>query len=296
LIVTRLAPTPSGYLHPGNAVSFLLTWALARAKEGKLLLRIDDLDQGRYRREYVEDIFRTLEWLGIECDEGPSDVAGLETNYSQLTRLDAYREALLQLRQEGYLYACDCTRKRIREISLDGRYPGSCRERALPFEQEPIAWRVRLAKQGRVGFREWRNGRREYALEEWIDDFVVRQKNGMPAYQLASLIDDEYFGINLVVRGEDLLPSTIAQQHLARLLDISLFQATTFWHHPLLTAPDGTKLSKSSGAGALKAWREAGRKPQELHQLAARWIDERAVGVDSLAGLVEWVAIQNFEF
>ncbi len=108
---TRIAPTPSGYLHAGNGAAFILAWKLAREAGGKILLRIDDLDAERVRPEYVEDIFETLHWLGVEWDEGPRNTDELQSTWSQHLRMARYQELVEQLREGGHLYACSCSRK-----------------------------------------------------------------------------------------------------------------------------------------------------------------------------------------
>lgn len=286
---TRLAPTPSGLLHPGNALSFIITWCLCRAAGGRLLLRIDDLDAARRRPEYLEDIFRTLDWLGLDYDEGPAGVEDFLQRHSQHTRLDLYHAALDRLRAAGHLYACPCSRRQIGERSPDGRYPNTCRERGLPFDAPRTAWRVRVPEGTQVSFREWRSGTRSYPLAGEMGDFVVRRKNGLPAYQLASLVDDLHYEINFIVRGADLLASTAAQQFLAAGLDARPFREALFWHHPLLTGPDGEKLSKSKGAGSLQEWREAGRSPLPLFRDAGRWLNIDPEAVTSLETLLEAV-------
>ena len=269
-IRTRLAPTPSGLLHPGNGLSFIITWAIARAAKGKILLRIDDLDKERYRPAYVEDIFRILEWLGIDYDEGPCVVSDFEQNWSQHLRLDQYQVALEQLQKENLLFACDCSRKRIREQSNDGRYPNICLDKKLPLSAKNVAWRVQspLATD-RVQVSNWKEEAKVVSLEN-MDAFVVRQKNELPAYQLASLIDDELFNINFIVRGQDLWNSSLSQLYLAQLLEKENFQQARFFHHPLILGEDGQKLSKSKGAGSLKAWREAGKSTASLFAMAGQ--------------------------
>ncbi len=270
---TRFAPTPSGRLHRGNGLSFLVTWCLARAAGGRIVLRIDDLDKQRRRREYLEDIFYTLDWLGLDYDEGPAGVEDFLKHYSQHHRLDRYQEALEMLRQKGGLFACTCTRSQIRRRSTTGLYPGICRERRLPFEAERTAWRIRVSEETQVAFREWRRSDPVIIrLAEFMGDFVVRQKNRMPAYQIASLIDDLDYHINFVVRGQDLMISSAAQTHLAQRLGAASFSGVTFWHHPLLLDPSGEKLSKSEGAEALSSWREAGRDSRSLWRTAAAWL------------------------
>lgn len=272
-IRTRLAPTPSGLLHPGNGLSFLTTWCLARAAGSAVFLRIDDLDKDRRRRVFLEDTFRTLDWLGIDYDEGPAGVEDFLQHYSQHHRLDLYREALEQLRRAGALYACTCSRRQIQERSDTGLYPQTCRDKGLAFEAPGAAWRVRLPENLEVSFREWGRSRPvSIRLADFMGDFVVRQKNKMPAYQIASLVDDLHYQVDFIVRGEDLKISTAAQTHLADLLGANAFRAVTFFHHPLLTGEDGAKLSKSKGAGSLQAWREAGRSPRELLPVVRRWL------------------------
>lgn len=272
LLRTRLAPTPSGFLHPGNGLSFLLTWVIARASGGQILLRIDDLDKARCREEYIEDIFYTLEWLGIDYDEGPSGVADFHQNWSQHTRLDHYEETLSLLRDKGYLFACDCTRKSISAISPNGRYLNTCIDKTLDLEVSNTAWRVNPPpSETRLPLQSWNAAPTSISLDT-VDAFIVKQKNGFPAYQLASLVDDSLFNINFITRGEDLWDSSLSQLYLARLLNHTDFLNTTFWHHPLIKDEKGQKLSKSKGAGSLKLWRTSGRTPKTLHEWARQYL------------------------
>src|SRR5690606_41399145 len=123
MLVTRIAPTPSGLLHLGNAWSFTLTWLAARAAGGHVWLRIDDLDAARAQDEYLEDIFASLRWLGLDWDSGPRDVADFKARYSQTLRLDRYRAAVETLKAGGHLYACTCTRSQLR--GAGPIYPGT---------------------------------------------------------------------------------------------------------------------------------------------------------------------------
>jgi glutamyl/glutaminyl-tRNA synthetase len=265
---TRLAPTPSGLLHPGNGLSFVLTWVIARANGGQVLLRIDDLDKARCKEEYIEDVFYTLEWLGIDYDEGPSGVDDFHENWSQHNRLDRYSDALNVLRKNEQLFACDCTRKSIRAISSDGHYPNTCLDKALDFEASDVSWRVKPGLSNiELKLRTWENAPTTISLKD-INAFIVKQKNGFPAYQLASLIDDQLYNINFIVRGEDLWGSTLSQLYLAYLLDHTAFLNTTFWHHPLIVDKKGEKLSKSKGAGSLQSWRTSGRTPGKIYRWA----------------------------
>ena len=267
---TRLAPTPSGLLHPGNGLSFILTWAIARAQGGTILLRIDDLDQARCREAYVEDIFRTIDWLGIDYDEGPTGVADFQANWSQHLRLDHYQQALEELRSSGQLFACACSRKAIRALAPDGPYPGTCQQKSLPFDQPNVAWRIfPPPTAAAVQLRIWQQGLTRVTIDQ-PDAWVLRQKDGFPAYQIASLIDDTHYKINFIVRGADLWDSTLAQCYLAQLLGNTTFPDTTFYHHPLLLDEKGNKLSKSQGAAALESWQKAGQSPAALYRLASQ--------------------------
>jgi glutamyl/glutaminyl-tRNA synthetase len=290
---TRFAPTPSGYLHRGNAASFVLAWAWARANGGKILLRIDDLDAKRMRLAYLEDIFRTIDWLGLDYDEGATGVDDFLKNWSQHKRLDLYENALNRLQyppsvSEAFLYACTCSRKQIQTLMTDGVYPQICRDKQLALNGLETAWRVALPSETSIRFKA-----RPYDFEELylnltekIGDFVVRQKNGLPAYQLASVVDDVHFGVNHIVRGEDLLDSTAAQLFLAGLLGLDVFSKTRFFHHKLVKNTEGGKLSKSKGAEAVATEREAGLSPLPIIQQAATWLGKSPNEVENLNDLV----------
>jgi len=142
-IVSRLAPTPSGYLHLGNAFSFILTWLLVRRLGGKLHLRIDDLDAPRLNQDCLEDIFLQLEWLGLDYDTGPQGPGDHIRHFSQSLRLEEYMSALEEIRESGMLYACSCSRKQYLPKSKNGQYPETCREKKLDFDQPGMAWRFR---------------------------------------------------------------------------------------------------------------------------------------------------------
>lgn len=262
-MLTRLAPTPSGFLHLGNAFSFLLTWLHARRQAGHILLRIDDLDAERKRPEFVDDVFTSLHWLGIDWDQGPADATDFEKNWTQQSRLSLYHEALASLRARDLLFACTCSRTQLRQSHGGSRYPGTCAQAQLSFEGE-CAWRLRVPDEAEPGFEEWNAGQRTFALGRETGSFIVRRRDGIPAYHLSSLVDDLHFGVNFIVRGLDLLPATAAQVQLALALHEPAFAQSTFLHHPLLTDGGGMKLSKSAGALALKSMRESGITAAEV--------------------------------
>lgn len=246
---TRLAPTPSGYLHVGNALNFLLTSALAKKSGANVLLRIDDLDRERYRSAYAEDVFETLHFLSIDWNEGPRDVGEFETIWSQRHRMNLYRAALDRLRQKEVVFACVCSRKQSDVCN--------CQEKTLPLDAPDASWRL-VTDENVIAVKDIYGKTKTTTLPAEMKNFVVRKKDGLPAYQLSSLVDDLHFGIDLIVRGEDLWPSTLAQHFLATQLGESRFASVSFFHHPLLT-DNGKKLSKSAGAASVKNWRESGR-------------------------------------
>jgi len=269
---SRIAPTPSGFLHEGNACSFLLTAQIVEQARGMLRLRIDDLDAPRARPEYVEDIFETLHWLGIDWDEGPRNAEAHYARYSQQLRIPRYHQYINTLIAEGHVFACACSRKDILAHSRDGLYPGTCRNRHIPPGTPGTALRILTPDPCPVHFRDERQGDVAVDLSQAMRDFIIRRRDGIPAYHIASLADDLDFGINYIVRGADLLHSTAAQLYLASLLGEARFAAVRFLHHPLLTDSAGNKLSKSAGSASVRSLREKGESPEALRRLPAEWI------------------------
>lgn len=263
----RLAPTPSGFLHAGNALNFVLNWLAARAHTGaRILLRIDDLDADRKRPEYVTDVFETLDWLGLDWDEGPRDNDDFEQNWSQHLRLPLYSNTLNELRTKGGLFACAKSRRELEEY--EGKYPLSFRNQGLSLDAPSVAWRIRTPD----GFP--------------LPDFVVRRRDGIPAYQIASLTDDQYFRVTHIIRGADLLESTQAQLFMAEYLDWAAFTQIRFLHHPLLTDSTGGKLSKSAGATALRTLRSAGHSPEIIFKSTASLIGLRPENIQTAQELL----------
>ena len=248
---TRIAPTPSGYLHLGNVLSFAITAVLARQSGARIMLRIDDLDRERVRPTYVADIFDTLSYLDIPWDEGPMGYASYESTYSQVHRLGLYHHALVQLRAQGAVFACDCSRAVLLRNHPDGTYTGKCKYRGLPLDGEGYCWRIDTDQAD---------------LPEHMRHFIVRKKDGLPAYQLASVVDDMHFGVDLIVRGEDLRESTMAQRFLADVLGYAAVSGASFVHHTLLKAGAGEKLSKSAGATSIRYLRDEGYSSVEIYR------------------------------
>lgn len=267
---TRIAPTPSGFLHLGNAYSFLLTKALAEKHKSKILLRIDDLDRERYRKEYVQDIFDTLDFLEIQIHQGPSSVADFESQWSQQVRMSLYQEALDQLQQSRLLFSCTCTRNQILQIDPRGIYLGQCLDRRMPLDKNDAAWRINTLDADFLEYLAYPNNQKSALIPEEASCYVIRKKDKNPAYQLSSLLDDIHFGVDLIVRGQDLFPSTLAQLDLARILGKEEFAKTTFYHHPLLKGPNQSKLSKSAGAFSIQQLRLEGKNLGDVIHLLGK--------------------------
>ena len=258
---TRIAPTPSGYLHLGNVLSFAITAALAQRTGAKILLRIDDLDQQRIRTEYVQDIFDTLEFMEIPWHEGPRNINEYKTQWSQMYRLGSYKQALDRLKLQGDLFACICSRST--------KLPCTCAAKKLPFDLPECAWKLKTTDEN-IEVRTYPDEIVTTKLPIDVQNFIVRKKDGLPAYQLASVVDDLLFDIDLVVRGQDLWSSTLAQLQLAQIPRLKPFLKTFFYHHPLLMAGDKQKLSKSAGDTSVKWLREQGKTRTDIYSLIAQ--------------------------
>lgn len=265
---TRIAPTPSGFLHLGNVLSFAITAALARESGAEILLRIDDLDRLRVTREYLQDIFDTLNFLEIPWDKGPRNVREFEDTYSQLHRMPLYHKALQQLQDSGHVFACTCSRKQLH----DNESNCFCLNHKIPLTTENVSWRLFTGNNNTLGVKNYNGQIIQTILPADMQNFIVKKKDGSPSYQLTSLIDDLFYEIDLVVRGQDLWPSTLAQQQLALALGDNNFSDTAFYHHPLLMEVSGQKLSKSAGATSVHYLRWGGKTPAAIYTLIAQML------------------------
>lgn len=295
--LTRLAPTPSGYLHLGNIASFAVTAYLARRSGAGILLRIDDGDAERTRDEYLDDIFGTLRFLGIPWDEGPADTAEFKRIYSQQVRLPLYQEALQKLAAAQEVFACNCSRSLLNQFPNEKGYPGFCLKKPLSLDAEGVAWRLSALPRQELILKRFAgsaSGAGFHTVDEVLHypdamrQFVVRKKDSFPAYQLCSLLDDLHYGVDLIVRGADLQDSTAAQLFLADLLGETRFRETVFFHHSLITDPSGEKLSKSAGATSIKSFRESGSTAVVVYGAiaAAYGITAEPDSWEELAGLL----------
>ncbi len=252
--LTRIAPTPSGYLHPGNIYSFFVTSALARKHKLQTLLRIDDADKERYRPEYVKGIFECLEFYNIPIDSGPTSFRDFENGWSQRLRMKIYVQALHILLKTGTLYACNCSRNDIKKRT-SAEYDGYCAGKNIPLNVNQIAdagksglsWRIKVSNFENIKLNDLHLGTINSSQSIEIHDFIVKKRDGWPSYQLTSLCDDNYFKVNFIVRGQDLLPSTFMQMYLAKIMGYQAFLQNGFCHHPLLMNEHHEKFSKSTG-------------------------------------------------
>jgi len=229
----RFAPSPTGRLHLGSLLAALGSWLRARAANGTWIVRIEDIDPPREVAGSAEAILRTLRACGLESDEAP---------LYQGTRLDAYQAAFAQLKREGAVFPCWCSRTGL--AALDGVHRGECI--AKPDPQRAPAWRVRV-DDAVIEFEDGLQRRQRWKLAD-DGDFVAKRADGPFAYQLACAVDDAAQGITEVVRGADLLDSTPRQIFLLRLLGL---REPDYLHLPVLLDASGAKLSKSEGAAAI---------------------------------------------
>jgi glutamyl-tRNA synthetase/glutamyl-Q tRNA(Asp) synthetase len=283
VIVTRFAPAPTGPLHVGHVLNAIYVWGIARGAGGRVLLRIEDHDRQRSRPEFERGILDDLEWLGFLPDSpGLAAFGAGRCDGRQSTHGDRYDEALAILRGQELLYACDCSRRAIANAgvaALEGeetRYPGTCASKSLP-EQPERGVRVRLAP-AVERFDDIRHGAMSQQPSEQCGDLLVRDRDGNWTYQFAVTVDDWREGVNLVVRGDDLLASTGRQIQLARLLGRD--RPPRFLHHPLIMKAPGRKLSKSDGDTGVRDLRAGGLTPAQVIGYAA-WLGGLAGAPDS---------------
>jgi glutamyl-tRNA synthetase len=264
----RLAPSPTGAQHVGNARTYLIAWLSARSQSGALALRIEDIDSPRIKAGAAEEAMADLRWLGLDWDGDP---------VVQTPRLALYDAALEQLKQLELVYPCTCTRSDIAAAASAPHaehepptYPGTCSRRsACDAEQlaaagTPFAWRFRVTDS--PTFTDGFLGETRIDLKLLGGDFVVWKSAGTPAYQLAVVVDDAEMGITEVIRGDDLVPSTPRQILLYRALG---HEPPRFVHVPLVVGEDGRRLAKRHGDTRLSTLRDEGVKPESLLGLLA---------------------------
>lgn len=276
MVIGRFAPSPSGRMHLGNALSAMLAWLSAKKQGGEIVLRIEDLDPSRSRKEYAAQLMEDFQWLGLYWDRQAE-------NQSQ--RGQIYQQVLEHLGEQGVIYPCYCSRGELHAASAphasDGRviYAGTCRNLTEQQRREKTkapAWRLQLPEET-VSFVDGLQGVQSWNLQRENGDIILRRADGVAAYQLAVVVDDAASGVTEVVRGRDLLSSTPIQIYLYRLLGVPV---PRFYHVPMLLAPDGRRLSKRDG-------------DLDFGALRARYTPEDVVGLlASLCGLLpKWEKI-----
>ncbi|MCM0082302.1 tRNA glutamyl-Q(34) synthetase GluQRS [Geomonas sp. Red32] len=287
-IVGRFAPSPTGPLHLGSLVAALGSYLMARVSGGSWLLRMEDLDLPRVVTGIADDILFTLETLGFEWDG--------EVLY-QSRRTEQYREAAEELIRRGLAYGCGCTRSEIAQISSAPHgetlvYPGICRD-GLPPEKVERALRVKVYDEV-ICFNDAVMGRYCQRLTASCGDFVVRRADGPYAYHLAVVVDDAASGVNQVVRGADLLSATPCQIYLQRVFQ---FPTPNYGHLPLVTGPDGSKLSKRDNAISLAAGRDLSKEGGGLLLGALHFLGQNppaSLATASSRDILAW-ARENFD-
>ncbi len=280
--VGRLAPSPTGAQHVGNARTYLLAWLSVRSRRGRVILRMEDIDSPRVKRGAAAQAIEDLRWLGLDWEEGP-DIGGPHASYVQTERLTLYREALEQLKAAERVYPCTCSRTDVAAAASAPHagqegpiYPGTCAHRRASDaeilarsanEGNPVsfAWRFRTTSAPRT-FTDLLAGPQSCNVAAQLGDFVIAKADDSPAYQLAVIVDDHAMGITEVLRGDDLLPSAFRQLELYEFFGWSPPQ---FAHVPLVVGPDDRRLAKRHGDARLSTLRAAGVSPQRLIGLLA---------------------------
>ncbi|MEO0964597.1 MAG: glutamate--tRNA ligase family protein [Planctomycetota bacterium] len=284
--VTRLAPSPTGALHLGNARTFLINWAMAVRRGWRVVMRVEDLDTPRVKAGAEASALRDLRWLGLTWDGMDRPGQGVTR---QRDELSPYRDALLRLHERGLIYPCSLTRREVAEASASApqatfgpgvidrskheqRYPGTSRDADASdtgdlLEPSDRCWRVRVPDGARV-VRDGFMGEVSVDVQAEVGDFIVASKAGLPAYQLAVVVDDRRQGVTEVVRGDDLIGSAARQGWLWAMLGHE--GEPNWWHLPLVLGEDGHRLAKRHG------------------DTRVGWFAERGVSAERVVGLLAW--------
>lgn len=266
--LTRLAPSPTGALHLGNARTFLINWALARANNWRIVLRIEDLDTPRVKPGVVESTIDTLAWLGLDWDESPT---------IQSTRLEHHTNAMRRLAAASCVYPCELTRTQIdaaasapHDTDHEQRFDPALRPDTIPttFDDTGTNWRF-LVEHGPVTFTDDFAGPQSIDVHDTVGDFVVWTKRAAPSYQLAVVVDDHDQSVTHIVRGDDLLHSAARQILLRNALGYT--DTIRYTHLPLVRGPDGRRLAKRHGDTRIDHYRAQGTTPERLIGLLAFW-------------------------
>jgi len=285
---TRFPPSPTGFLHIGGARTALFNWLFTRHHRGKFILRIEDTDIARSTEEALKAILDSMQWLGLDWDEGP---------FFQSKRLAIYQEHVDRLLSEGKAYRCYCPpeeleekRKRALEERKKPKYDGKCRNLSPPYPDGPYAVRFKCPQEGQTVVEDLVKGRVVFENAE-LDDLIIQRSDGMPTYNFAVVVDDGTMGITHVIRGDDHVNNTPRQILLFRALGYPL---PYFAHVPMILGPDRTRLSKRHGAESVMAYKEMGYLPEGLLNYLVRlgWSygDQE---IFSIGELIEKFSLEN---
>lgn len=262
-IITRFPPSPTGYLHIGGARTALFNWLFARQNNGKFILRIEDTDKERSTDEATQAIIESMEWLGLDWDEGP---------YFQSERTAIYNSYIDKLLESGQAYHCHCTpeeldkqRNEAKAKGLKAKYSGKCRELGLGPAPGSVV-RLKTPKSGITRFEDQVKGVISFANDE-LDDLVLKRSDGSPTYHMAVVADDISLGINFIIRGDDHVNNTPRQILIYQALNAEI---PKYAHVPMILGPDKTRLSKRHGATSVLAYRDMGYLPHALLNALAR--------------------------
>jgi glutamyl-tRNA synthetase len=288
-VVTRFAPSPTGYLHIGGARTALFNWAFARKTGGKMLLRIEDTDRERSTDAAVNAIFEGLKWLGVTWDDEP---------YMQFSRAARHAEVAQELLARGQAYYCYCSpeelaqmREEARAAGKPPRYNGYWRDRdpaEAPAGVAPVI-RIRAPETGEIVVHDHVQGEVVFKTEN-LDDFIILRSDGTPTYMLAVVVDDHDMGVTHIIRGDDHLTNAARQIIIYNGMG---WDVPDMAHIPLIHGPDGAKLSKRHGALGVEAYRQMGYLPEALRNYLARlgWShgDEELFSTEQM---VEWFSLE----
>ena len=283
---TRFAPSPTGSLHIGGARTALFSWLWARKHGGVFVLRIEDTDLERSTEESVQAIFDSMDWLGLDCDEGP---------FYQTKRFDRYKEIIAQLMDSGHAYKCYCSKERLDTLRADQmekkikpRYDGLCSDSVEPPSADaPFVIRFRNPKEGDVAVDDLIRGRVVFKNDE-LDDLIIARTDGSPTYNLTVVVDDSDMKITHVIRGDDHLNNTPRQINILKALNLDV---PVYAHVPMILGEDGKRLSKRHGASGVMEYYDAGYLPEALLNYLVRlgWShgDQELFTIDEMVELFD---------
>ena len=289
-VVTRFAPSPTGYLHIGGARTALFNWAFARRHGGKMLLRIEDTDRERSTDAAVQAIFDGMTWLGLDWDDAP---------VMQFSRADRHTEVAMELLKRGQAYYCYCSPEELTQMREDARaagkaprYNGYWRDRdpsEAPAGVKPVV-RIKAPESGEITVRDHVQGDVVFKTEN-LDDFIILRSDGTPTYMLAVVVDDHDMGVTHIIRGDDHLTNAARQIIIYNGMG---WQVPEMAHIPLIHGPDGAKLSKRHGALGVEAYRQMGYLPEAMRNYLARlgWShgDDEMFSTEQM---VEWFGLDG---